>query len=154
MSEDKTCGNCGHNINGYCYDEPGQSDDFHVPIDVRDDDTCRARWSRWTSDLRERKYKPEIPENVQYLHWIYPRKRKGEEQMSGKGDTYRPVNKEKYDANYIRIFGEKCPECLGYGGVRIYFVYDSEIEPCQACNGSGRIYDIELLKTLRRLRRE
>lgn len=24
---------------------------------------------------------------------------------SGKGDTYRPVNKKKYDENYKRIFG-------------------------------------------------
>lgn len=25
---------------------------------------------------------------------------------SGKGDTYRPVNKKKYDENYERIFGK------------------------------------------------
>jgi hypothetical protein len=25
----------------------------------------------------------------------------------GKGDTPRPVDKEKYDANYKRVFGEK-----------------------------------------------
>jgi hypothetical protein len=27
---------------------------------------------------------------------------------AGKGDKYRPVNKEKYDKAYIRIFGLKC----------------------------------------------
>lgn len=26
---------------------------------------------------------------------------------AGKGDSFRPVNKAKYDENYIRIFGEK-----------------------------------------------
>lgn len=26
-----------------------------------------------------------------------------------KGDTYRPVNKRKYDESYVRIFGIKCP---------------------------------------------
>jgi hypothetical protein len=26
---------------------------------------------------------------------------------AGKGDTYRPVNKKKYDENYERIFGKK-----------------------------------------------
>jgi len=25
---------------------------------------------------------------------------------TGKGDTYRPVNKKKYDENYDRIFGK------------------------------------------------
>lgn len=27
--------------------------------------------------------------------------------MSGKGDTYRPVNKQKYDENYDLIFRKK-----------------------------------------------
>lgn len=31
----------------------------------------------------------------------------GEPVSSGKGDTYRPVNKKKYDENYERIFGHK-----------------------------------------------
>ena len=31
--------------------------------------------------------------------------RYGEPVSSGKGDTYRPVNKKKYDENYVRIFG-------------------------------------------------
>lgn len=26
--------------------------------------------------------------------------------MAGKGDTYRPVDKKKYDRNYDRIFGK------------------------------------------------
>ncbi len=26
---------------------------------------------------------------------------------AGKGDTYRPVNKRKYDENYERIFGKR-----------------------------------------------
>lgn len=27
--------------------------------------------------------------------------------MAGKGDRYRPVNKERYDKNYERIFGKR-----------------------------------------------
>ncbi len=27
---------------------------------------------------------------------------------AGKGDTYRPVNKKKYDKSYIKIFGLRC----------------------------------------------
>lgn len=27
--------------------------------------------------------------------------------MCGKGDTYRPVDRAKYDANFEKIFGEK-----------------------------------------------
>ena len=30
--------------------------------------------------------------------------------MSGKGDTYRPVDKKKYEENFERIFGKKQKE--------------------------------------------
>jgi hypothetical protein len=30
-----------------------------------------------------------------------------ETEGAGKGDTYRSINKEKWDINYTRIFGEK-----------------------------------------------
>jgi len=30
-----------------------------------------------------------------------------QESKNGKGDTYRPVDKKKYDATFVRIFGEK-----------------------------------------------
>jgi hypothetical protein len=30
--------------------------------------------------------------------------------QAGKGDTYRPVNKEKFDANYEAIFGKQKSE--------------------------------------------
>jgi len=29
----------------------------------------------------------------------------------GKGDTYRPVNREKYDKHYEEIFHPRCPKC-------------------------------------------
>ena len=41
--------------------------------------------------------------------------------QAGKGDKYRPTNKQKYDVEYERIFGKKCRfphkhtrECAGY----------------------------------------
>ena len=33
----------------------------------------------------------------------------------GKGSTYRKVDKAKYDRNYLKIFGRKCPHCKGVG---------------------------------------
>jgi hypothetical protein len=51
---------------------------------------------------------------------------------SGKGDTYRPVNKEAYDRGYLRVFGIPCPHCnlkkLENGKPR-----------CVVCNGVGWI---------------
>jgi hypothetical protein len=44
---------------------------------------------------------------------------------TGKGSAYRPVNQEKYDRNYFRIFGVPCPLCKGAG--------------CAMCNNLGFI---------------
>ena len=33
----------------------------------------------------------------------------------GKGDTYRPVNQKKYEENWLRLYGVKCPVCDGSG---------------------------------------
>lgn len=58
--------------------------------------------------------------------------------MSGKGDTYRPVNKKKYDENYERIFGRKCLACSGLG---YYWDKDQNGNPikqmCLLCLGKG-----------------
>lgn len=32
--------------------------------------------------------------------------------MNGKGDTYRPVDRKKYDENYDKIFGKRVKESL------------------------------------------
>jgi DnaJ-class molecular chaperone len=54
----------------------------------------------------------------------------------GKGDKYRPVDKDKYERNYLRVFGIKCPSCNGSG------FRDSGIgslDSCCNCNGIGYI---------------
>jgi hypothetical protein len=56
---------------------------------------------------------------------------------AGKGDTYRPVNKAKYDSNYLKTFGQRCPECNGSG-------FDCDGDPCSMsrcilCEGIGFI---------------
>lgn len=58
----------------------------------------------------------------------------------GKGDTYRPVNKKRYDNNYIRIFGKVCDICQGKG----YHTDFDEVQKkwirtnCLICSGTGR----------------
>jgi hypothetical protein len=32
-----------------------------------------------------------------------------------KGSNYRPTDQKKYERNYLRIFGQKCPDCHGGG---------------------------------------
>jgi len=44
---------------------------------------------------------------------------------AGKGSSPRPVNKRAYDQGYLRIFGKKCPTCLGEG--------------CEVCYGLGYV---------------
>jgi len=45
--------------------------------------------------------------------------------QAGKGDKFRPVNREKFSKNYIKIFGAICKNCKGKG--------------CSKCNGLGKI---------------
>lgn len=52
----------------------------------------------------------------------------------GKGDTYRPVNQDKYDKNWLRLYGVKCPKCKGegvVGGITGHW--------CLTCNGHGLV---------------
>ena len=30
---------------------------------------------------------------------------------AGKGDAYRPVDRERYDKNHIKVFGRVCSKC-------------------------------------------
>ena len=50
-----------------------------------------------------------------------------------KGDTYRKVDQKKYDKNYLRIFGDECPVCLGSG------MTDNTWGQCPNCDGIGYI---------------
>jgi hypothetical protein len=59
---------------------------------------------------------------------------------AGKGDAYRPVDKEKYDRGYLRIFGIRCPVCQG--GMRVHSDMSTGTEydmPCYNCGGIGFI---------------
>lgn len=54
----------------------------------------------------------------------------------GKGDNPRPVNKIKFDDNWIRAFGIKCNGCNGEGGIS---VSDTEMRTCAICKGIGKV---------------
>jgi hypothetical protein len=62
---------------------------------------------------------------------------------AGKGDIYRPVNKDKYDRNWLRIYGVVCPECNGAGVLgEPDFIGSSHVctmHYCEKCNGVGYI---------------
>lgn len=54
-----------------------------------------------------------------------------------------PSDKKKFDKNWVRIFGERCPECLGTGvvddtkhSVELGIDIDKE---CPRCNGVGKV---------------
>lgn len=51
---------------------------------------------------------------------------------AGKGDTYRPVDRTKYDLGYLRVFGILCSKCQG---CRQY--QDGTV--CKHCNGIGYV---------------
>ena len=60
---------------------------------------------------------------------------------SGKGDTPRPTNKQRYDAGYERVFGHDCSVCHGKG-----YHWDKDTmtkkmikTTCLICKGTGRV---------------
>jgi DnaJ-class molecular chaperone len=63
--------------------------------------------------------------------------------QGGKGDTPRPINKERYDRNYLRIYGKICPNCKGQGGFRITNPEGQlvGVKGCKNCEGLGYVED-------------
>ena len=76
--------------------------------------------------------------------------------MNGKGDTYRPVNKEQYDRNYERIFGGKmgllrngtrpgtetvkrCTSCNKIKGVLTFITDEKKHDVCLECRRAAKI---------------
>jgi len=59
----------------------------------------------------------------------------------GKGDTPRPVDKARYDRNYLYIFGSECPRCGGDGAWHslVGWAQINPVVKCPYCNGIGYI---------------
>jgi len=54
----------------------------------------------------------------------------------GKGDTYRPVDKRKFDRGYLRVYGKECGICKGWGHT---LTEDNSICMCTSCDGLGYV---------------
>lgn len=48
-----------------------------------------------------------------------------------------PTDKAKYDKNYLRLFGECCPVCLGTG--KSQFKGILKTKKCHGCGGVGYV---------------
>ena len=64
----------------------------------------------------------------------------------GKGDKYRPVDREKYERNWLRLYGKKCSVCDGAGAVTHPVVSNKTSHSlrvvettCKACEGIGYV---------------
>lgn len=53
--------------------------------------------------------------------------------MNGKGDRYRPVKREVYDANYDRIFRGD-PLCQTWWACELHGISVNDKNPCPLCN--------------------
>lgn len=60
---------------------------------------------------------------------------------AGKGSAPRPVNKERYDAEYERIYGKRCTACkgVGYHWDECKLTKKMVKTTCLLCAGKGRI---------------
>lgn len=59
---------------------------------------------------------------------------------AGKGDTYRKVDRRKYDATWLRLHGVTCPRCGGSGYVGVRAEDDAILDDfCPLCDGHGRV---------------
>lgn len=50
-----------------------------------------------------------------------------------------PSDKQRYDANYLRVFGELCPRCYGTGKNASAVYMDGSQPPCLRCHGLGYV---------------
>lgn len=59
----------------------------------------------------------------------------------GKGDAYRPVDKKKYDRNWLMFTGDKCPNPNCIDGVDCGHrgVVSDKPQICKTCNGIGYV---------------
>jgi len=53
--------------------------------------------------------------------------------MNGKGDTYRPVDRRKYDTTMLLLSGVVCPCCKGEG------VEGDDDDECRLCHAVGMV---------------
>jgi DnaJ-class molecular chaperone len=53
----------------------------------------------------------------------------------GKGDTYRPVDRQRFNRNYLRLYGKKCDLCNGDG---VTNAFANEMS-CPQCDGLGYV---------------
>ena len=59
---------------------------------------------------------------------------------SGKGDSFRPVDKKQYDENWIKIFGKKCSVCDGDGYLWAEDIDGEDMKfQCRHCKGIGKV---------------
>jgi len=47
-----------------------------------------------------------------------------------------PTDKKKWDKNWLRIFGVKCPVCMGWG-IQSNTIDTENEQKCPKCNGNG-----------------
>ncbi len=56
-----------------------------------------------------------------------------------KGDFPRKVDRRKWEKNWLKIFGVKCPECKGVGIVDYGDDFMARVTDCKICNGLGYV---------------
>jgi len=50
-----------------------------------------------------------------------------------------PTDKDKYDRNYLRLFGKVCPKCKGTGEINFSWVIVPDAKICSKCLGLGYV---------------
>ncbi len=68
---------------------------------------------------------------------------------AGKGDTYRPVDKKRYDENYEAVYSRKCSKCEKVKPLRDFYffkskgVYDTRCKKCSRKQALDRYHSKE-----------
>lgn len=60
---------------------------------------------------------------------------------AGKGSTYRPVDQNKWDIGWLRIYGKRCEACkgLGYHSDKPLTMKKKVCTTCLICGGLGYV---------------